>query len=103
MSSEFYSSSLSRNLVRTGGAGYRENASLRLLLGKAEETAERVDYYRGETTGFFGLSGFQPSDPHGAKPPLCRAYPPDQPGRGEKSTVWTTFPVTIRPLAAIGL
>jgi hypothetical protein len=48
MSSEFYSSSLSRNLVRTGGAGYRENASLRLLLGKAEETAERVDYYRGD-------------------------------------------------------
>ena len=63
MSSEFYSSSLSRNLVRTGGAGYRENASLRLLLGKAEETAERVDYYRGETTGFrpFRISAVRPA------------------------------------------
>ncbi|TRA97418.1 MULTISPECIES: hypothetical protein [Rhizobium/Agrobacterium group] len=43
MSSEFYSPSLSRNLVRTGGAGYRENASLRLLLNAAEETAIRQD------------------------------------------------------------
>ena len=58
MSSEFYSSSLSRNLVRTGGVGYRENASLRLLLGKAEETAERVDYYRGEPTGFSAFPDF---------------------------------------------
>ena len=43
MSSEFYAPSLSLNLVRTGGAGYRENASLRLLLNAAEETAVRQD------------------------------------------------------------
>lgn len=43
MSSEFYPPSLSRNLVRTGGAGYRENVSLRLLLNAAEETAVRLD------------------------------------------------------------
>ncbi len=58
MSSDFYSSSLSRNLVRTGGAGYRENASLRVLLGKAEETAGRLDQDHREASGFSAFPDF---------------------------------------------
>lgn len=56
MSSDFYSSSLSRNLVRTGGAGYRENVSLRFLLNAAEETAMRLD--RGAPIGFAAFPDF---------------------------------------------
>lgn len=58
MSSDFYSSSLSRNLVRTGGAGYRENASLRLLLGAAEEKAVHLERARGEPIGFSAFPDF---------------------------------------------
>lgn len=58
MSSDFYSSSLSRNLVRTGGLGYRENASLRLLLSAAEETAMRLDQDRGASSGFTAFPDF---------------------------------------------
>ncbi|MCL6708309.1 hypothetical protein M8R20_15015 [Pseudomonas sp. R2.Fl] len=37
MSSEFYLTNLSRNLVRVGTFGYRENVALRLLPGTAGE------------------------------------------------------------------
>lgn len=58
MSSDFYSSSLSRNLVRTGGAGYRENASLHLLLGATESPTGRSEYL-GQPTGFSAFPDFR--------------------------------------------
>jgi hypothetical protein len=41
MSSDFYSSSLSRNLVRTGAFGYRENTAVRDALDGSEEVEMR--------------------------------------------------------------
>ncbi|MDZ7927391.1 MAG: hypothetical protein U5L46_10010 [Agrobacterium sp.] len=58
MSSDFYSSSLSRNLVSTGGLGYRENASLRLLLSAAEENAMRLSPDRDTSSGFVAFPDF---------------------------------------------
>ncbi|MCX8999608.1 hypothetical protein NOF55_21105 [Rhizobiaceae bacterium BDR2-2] len=58
MSSDFYPSSLSRNLVRTGAFGYRENAALHLLLSAAEDVARNAGHDRGSTVNFVAFPDF---------------------------------------------
>jgi hypothetical protein len=52
MSSDFYPSSLSRNLIRTGAFGYRENVALGIL-NRAEDAAARQRDQRFEAIGNF--------------------------------------------------
>lgn len=55
MSSDFYSSSLSRNLVSTGGLGYRENVSLLYVPG-GSDSAGAFERGTRATTNFLAMS-----------------------------------------------
>lgn len=57
MSSEFYSSSLSRNLVRTGGAGYRKTPRCVYSWAKPKKRLSAWTTIGG-TDRLFGLSDF---------------------------------------------
>lgn len=52
MSSDFYPSSLSRNLIRTGAFAYRENVALGIL-NRAEDVAARQQRDSFEAVGSF--------------------------------------------------
>lgn len=58
MSSDFYPASLSRNLVRAGAFGYRENAALRLLLDAARNAVRRQDRDPGSAVNFMAFPDF---------------------------------------------
>lgn len=58
MSSDFYHASLSRNLIRTGAFGYRENAGPHILLNIADEVALLADDGRASLKDFTAFPDF---------------------------------------------
>lgn len=66
MSSDFYPSSLSRNLIRTGAFGYRENVALGIL-NRAEDAAVQQDQRLEDASNFVAFPDFSrgPEAGHG--------------------------------------
>ncbi len=60
MSSDFYPSSLSRNLIRTGAFAYRENVALGILNRAEDAAGEQQDDRFRIRQQFRGFSRFQP-------------------------------------------
>ncbi|MBB3656465.1 hypothetical protein FHX15_001693 [Rhizobium sp. BK650] len=82
MSSDFYSPSLSRNLIRTGAFAYRENIVLGIL-DRAEDAAAGLEDGHFEATGSFAAF---PDFSHG--PNVPHAGSPEQPeGQSRPSTL----------------
>lgn len=58
MSSDFYPSSLSRNLIRTGAFGYRENVVLGILNRAEKAAARQQDERLDAAVGFAAFPDF---------------------------------------------
>lgn len=58
MSSDFYHPCLSRNLVRTGVSGYRENARFLFLLNAAEDAVRYETRHDRPTMSFVAFPDF---------------------------------------------
>lgn len=58
MSSDFYPSSLSRNLIRTGAFGYRENVVLGILIRAEKAAAGQKDQRLDAACGFAAFPDF---------------------------------------------
>jgi hypothetical protein len=77
MSSDFYPSSLSRNLIRTGAFGYRENVALGIL-NRAEDAAVQQDQRFEDTSNFLAFPDFSHGSETGHGTNALRIHYPRQ-------------------------